>query len=173
MPVTREEWALAYAAQARSDFAVYKILVQLNSIEDCHRLHYLQMACEKIAKAYRLRDTEASVEQSLTSHRAFSNFIVIYCRATEVVKRYKGRNKLLLRITRTAKLLARDIERLAPAIDRENTPQNAEYPWLDNGKIISPCQYDFSSLWRLQTPEGVQFLRFIETAFSDFDEIRL
>ncbi len=173
MPVTREEWAATYAMQARSDFEVYKILTQLEEVEACHRLHYLQMACEKIAKAYRLRDTETSLENAQTRHVAFADFIEIYLRSRKVVKRYAARGEMLKNVTRDARLFARDIERLAPAVDREQTPQNVEYPWEDNGEVICPCRYDFPMLRRLRSPAGANFLKVIETAFSDFDEIRL
>jgi hypothetical protein len=56
--------AAAYLQQGRSDFDIYKKLVD---VPECHRLHYLQMACEKIAKAYRLRDTQTSLEENLLS----------------------------------------------------------------------------------------------------------
>ena len=49
---SRTDWALAYARQGHSDFAIYQLLA-LRGVAVCHPLHYLQMACEKIAKAYR------------------------------------------------------------------------------------------------------------------------
>jgi hypothetical protein len=36
-------------AQSRSDWQVYDRLAADPSIPPCHQLHYLQMACEKIA----------------------------------------------------------------------------------------------------------------------------
>ena len=75
--------AKAYALQSQSDFRVYRLLMQstglpetdLPGVEECHSLHYLQMACEKVAKAYRLRDTLGFSEENLYSHVAFSGFI--------------------------------------------------------------------------------------------------
>jgi hypothetical protein len=56
------DWGRAYAKQAQADFALWKFLdsltdnrqVESNSfrIRTCHKLHLLQMACEKICKAY-------------------------------------------------------------------------------------------------------------------------
>ncbi len=56
MPASRDAWASAFAAQSRSDWQVYTLLAAEPSIPACHQLHYLQMACEKIAKAYRCLD---------------------------------------------------------------------------------------------------------------------
>jgi hypothetical protein len=39
----------AFLDQAQSDYAVYQFL---NGQAACHRLHYLQMATEKLGKAY-------------------------------------------------------------------------------------------------------------------------
>ena len=55
----RQAYAEAFAAQGRSDWTEYQHLSTLTypSLPWCHALHYLQMATEKIAKAYRIRDT--------------------------------------------------------------------------------------------------------------------
>jgi hypothetical protein len=57
MSEPRRRWADAFLRQARSDLAVYHLLSGRSErdIPRCHALHYLQMACEKIAKAYRIR----------------------------------------------------------------------------------------------------------------------
>lgn len=73
---TRSAWAEGYALQSRSDFTVYRVLGEASGrIDECHRLHYLQMACEKIAKAYRLRDTNATLDSALYSHPGFTKFV--------------------------------------------------------------------------------------------------
>ena len=74
---SRSDWAQAYAKQSGSDFAIYQLLAP-QSIALCHPLHYLQMACEKIAKAYRFRDTATSEERLTSEHVAFSQFIESY-----------------------------------------------------------------------------------------------
>jgi hypothetical protein len=58
-PYTRADWVEAFAEQGKSDLIVYEILrnSERNSnldVPSCHRLHYLQMATEKIAKAYQV-----------------------------------------------------------------------------------------------------------------------
>ena len=168
MPVTNKEWADAFARQARSDMAVYELLALMNEVERCHKLHYLQMACEKIAKAYRLRDMGMTIEETESSHKAFSKFIEGHLKSPDVKKQYAGKKELLLHTERFARKLAEDIEKLAPAIDREATPQNAEYPWEDSEKIICPCDHDFSRLSRLNTPDGERFIEIVKVAFSDY-----
>jgi hypothetical protein len=44
-------WRDAFLKQAHSDYSVYKKLNELR-LPLCHKLHYLQMATEKLAKAY-------------------------------------------------------------------------------------------------------------------------
>ncbi len=84
---TRVRLADAYAAQSRSDFAVYRLY--LVDAEECHRLHYLQMACEKIAKAYRLRNPVSFSFDDLYSHVVFSKFIIVFLKSTPVKGRYR------------------------------------------------------------------------------------
>jgi hypothetical protein len=74
----RAGWALAYAKQGDSDFTMYQLLSGMPDVPSCHRLHYLQMAGEKIAKAYRFRDTDTAEDRLTTEHVAFSRFIQSY-----------------------------------------------------------------------------------------------
>lgn len=69
----RNRWARAYVAQARSDWQLFERLREMESVEMCHHLHYLQMACEKLAKAYRFRDTDAQPSSLLTHHVGFDD----------------------------------------------------------------------------------------------------
>lgn len=83
-------FADAYAEQSRSDFTVY--LLHLQGAEEYHRLRYLQMACEKIAKAYRLRDTKTFTEDDLYSHVVFSKRILDFLRMQQLKERYRGQD---------------------------------------------------------------------------------
>jgi hypothetical protein len=58
----RLAFADAFYRQAWSDWQAYKLLAEADGLPRCHALHYLQMACEKLAKAYRLRDTAGDVD---------------------------------------------------------------------------------------------------------------
>src|SRR5580700_5907782 len=46
------EWALGYARQASADFETFETLQTLPGIPNCHKLLFLQMACEKLCKAH-------------------------------------------------------------------------------------------------------------------------
>ena len=161
----------AYAEQSRSDFAVYR--VYLRNAEECHRLHFLQMACEKIAKAYRLRDTASFTEDDLYSHVVFSKFILGFLKARWLRERYRSRDAKRRHMERYARGLAVGIERLAPAVDREQTPENAEYPWLNNGVVSIPVRHRYALSEELAESAGQDFLKLLEIAIEDYETIRL
>ncbi len=63
-------WQEAYARQAGADFETFR---QLQKFDDwvfprCHKLHFLQMACEKLCKAH-LCGQDAPLENLQASHR--------------------------------------------------------------------------------------------------------
>ncbi len=169
----RAGWALAYAKQGASDFALYQLLSAMPDVPICHLLHYLQMAGEKIAKAYRFRDTETAEERLTTEHVAFSRFIQSYLGSPEIKQRYAGKDEQLREIVKVARKLAREIEKLAPAVDRDTSPANAEYPWLDDGRVVVPCEFTYPNLTLLTEPGGRTFLRLLEMAIGDFERIRI
>ena len=49
---TSDRWAKAYARQANADLATWIALAPNESIPECHKLLFLQMACEKLVKAH-------------------------------------------------------------------------------------------------------------------------
>ena len=120
----RRAFAEAFIAQARSDWRVYRILAERNEVPSCHRLHYLQMVCEKLAKAYRLRDTKSPVDELVSKHSGFSKFVGPFF--TALKDEYSGKDAQLRGLIQRARTLAREIEKLAPAIDRSANPENAE-----------------------------------------------
>ena len=131
------------------------------------------MSCEKIAKAYRIRDTKADLNETLMRHTAFTQFVDSLLGSSEVKKRYKNRSSQLRAIRRIARPLAREIERLAPAVDRDRTPANAEYPWADGTKVLVPSEYHFSTLDELRSFDGIEFLRLLQIAIEEFDSITI
>ncbi len=168
--------AQAYALQSQSDFRVYRALLQsadLLETEECHRLHYLQMACEKIAKAYRLRDTRSFSEEDLYSHVVFSGFIQTLLKAPQIKERFRAKDAKRRQLERYARSLAREIEKLAPAVDRGRTPANVEYPWVIEQTVFVPCQFSFVNLSMLKDTEGREFLKLVEIAITDYETIRL
>lgn len=169
----RENWASAYAQQSNSDFTVYLLLASLPDVPLCHSLHYLQMACEKIAKAYQLRDLATSQNKLTTSHVAFLKFIESFLVSPLIKNEYQGRDAQLKRFKQSIRNLAREIEKLAPAVDSEHSPSNSEYPWEFNGEINIPCRYSYPNLSSLRAPIGANFLKLIKEAIINFENITI
>lgn len=167
----RERLAKAYAEQSQSDFRVYN--EYLRGAEECHRLHYLQMACEKIAKAYRIRDLTALGSHDLYSHLAFSRFILGFLKTPQIRLRFEGRDARRRQIERYARIFSVEIEKLAPAVDRETTPANVEYPWTADAAIFVPCRHSYAVTRHLGEQGGRDFLKLLEIAIEDYENIRL
>jgi len=125
----RSQFAAAYFDQAWSDWQTYVYLTRAAGLPRCHSLHYLQMACEKLGKAYRLRNGAADVDAIVTRHAGFAQFVNEFLRSPSVVDDYAGQSARHKAVCKTSFALAREIEKLAPAIDRMHSPENAEYPW--------------------------------------------
>src|SRR4051812_12225841 len=111
-PPSREVWASAFALQSRSDWQVFDRLAADPRSSACHELHYLQMACEKIAKAYRCRDTAANLEELLTKHVGFTKFMGSFLASPSIKDAYRGRDAQRREVAKLARVLAREIERL-------------------------------------------------------------
>jgi hypothetical protein len=168
----RQAFAEAFIAQARSDWGIHRLLSEQSDVAPCHRLHYLQMACEKLAKAYRLRDTESAVSELVSKHTGFEKFVGAFF-AVALKDEYRGKDEQLRGLIRRARALAREIEKLAPAIDRADAPENVEYPWEQNDRVIAPCSYTFPSIELQRDAGGRAFLNLIERALNDYERLSL
>jgi hypothetical protein len=171
----RQAFAEAFAAQGRSDWEVYKHLAALTkpSLSQCHALHYLQMATEKIAKAYRIRDTAADVDDLVRHHTGFVEFVNQFFRCEQIRDECRERDAALHALQRNATTIAREIEKLAPATDRLASPENAEYPWERDEQILIPCKFGFPNLAMLQQPGGRAVMNLVERAFKDFQRLHI
>jgi len=152
--------AQAFHAQACSDFAVYEHLAA-QPLPECHALHYLQMAAEKVAKALILRSNPDFGE----SHVAFS--VLPHYLARPGLGRALGwqDDRKYRSFLKAVKPLLRAVEELCPAIE---AGANTEYPWAARaaGGTMAwqvPAAHDFHLLPRLRNPYyGValhQFMR--------------
>jgi hypothetical protein len=130
------------------------------------------MACEKIAKAYRFRYTDTSIDDLLTSHIALSKFIEGFLKSAPMKGYYGGHHKKLETVIGYARKYAEAVEKLAPAVDRDSTPCNAEYPWVDDkGSVVVPCEYTYPNYDFLLDPRsrnGSEFLKIVTRAIEDF-----
>lgn len=168
----RQAFAEAFIAQARSDWGVQRLLSEEKDVAVCHRLHYLQMVCEKLAKAYRLRDTKSPVSELVSKHTGFEKFVGAFF-AVALRDEYQGKDAQLQGLIKRARALAREIEKLAPAIDRVDAPENVEYPWERGDRVTAPCSYSFPSIELQRDPGGRAFLNLIERALDDYERLSL
>lgn len=138
-------WRTSFLAQARSDFDMLSILLdkELNKrqrISDCHKLHYLQMCAEKLAKGF-------STDEK-TKPRPVHNALVRFIQTSKSnkglmktcgykdVKYFQEYLKSLIEI-------AEKVEDLVPIGKGERL--NPEYPWQDasSGTIFIPAKCNY------------------------------
>jgi hypothetical protein len=158
---TYAEWARAYARQGAADLSVYHELVKLctaGTIEDCHEMHYLQMAIEKLARAYMLKHSKGDRTRYLNSHVAVNDFAQIYVSSLEWAPRFDGNRGLWSQV----KQLAGAIEELAPAVERQARPSNAEYPWSDGKSLTVPKDVAFRRRFSFPTHVWAQLTDMLE-----------
>jgi hypothetical protein len=152
-------WHEAFLRQARSDQAIRQ---RLNhpSVENSHRLHYLQMVCEKVAKAFLVRSTADDAPPAI--HNIFVRFLqgLKSQRDIQLLLGYHD-VKIFRRYIDSMLDLARRIEQLAPSQAGLNQP-NAEYPWRDavTGTIFAPVDYEFP-LFDVGDPRMIRLERLI------------
>lgn len=150
-------WREAYLRQARSDYETFK---QLTEAHLCHRLHYLQMATEKMAKGF-LCDPSGP-DRPKNVHQAFSKFMRV-ARTIPRLSRVCGfppsQFKMYLE---SLTPLAAEIEALAPTGPDHPNP---EYPWEENGVVVVPVEYAFPNL-SLARPKMLKMLEFIGRCFE-------
>lgn len=109
-------------------------------LPQCHQLHYLQMAMEKLAKAHRIAGG-TPIDEIRKSHGGIEKAINAIMR--QVLARTPGTSEKW--IIDQSRSLARKIELLHPAVRAgESVPANCEYPWLDGGgQIRVPAEHNF------------------------------
>ena len=66
------DWRTAYFQQARSDYDMLLRLLKEENVPECQRLHYLQMATEKLAKGFL---TQPGGPRYPKVHDAFVRFV--------------------------------------------------------------------------------------------------
>lgn len=156
--------------QAESDYSIF-LLLRGEGVAMSHSLHYLQMATEKLAKAYFWRSGAAPVQ----SHAAF----VAFLRMLIVQVRQKDRRRIagLFSFTRFQDFrntirsilpLAYQLERLSP--DLASDGPNPEYPWPHEQPTIAPFDHDFPIWSELMFGQGHELMRIIHAAIQHFPE---
>jgi len=156
-------WSEACLLQARSDWQVYQTLQQ-QPVPECHPLHYLQMATEKLGKAFLIAGGNAPA-LAHTSHKAFVRFLQVAAHNPGLQRQLRMTRRQLRAHIRALLPIADDIERLAPALAHGGP--NAEYPWeMPAGIVRTPATYSFTLGSRLRTPKGIKLLTLITVIFE-------
>lgn len=156
--------------QAKSDHDVL-ILLRRQGMAQCHSLHYLQMAAEKLAKAYFWRSGKPP-SKSHSGLRQFLKFL------GHIGKRDRVRIANLFSFNRFADFqnwirivqpIACDLERLAP--DLADDGPNPEYPWPHAQPQYAPAHHNFA-VWVSLTSsgQGRNLIRVIHVAVDRFPE---
>jgi hypothetical protein len=160
-----EEWAEGYARQALSDLGAREAVARPEvKVEKCHRLHFLQMAAEKICKAY--MTTTNGYDHVRKTHACVARVLPIVARQFYgVINRTRISSWEISEIRR----LAREIEMLAPACDGgEARRDNTEYPWEGpGGKVRIPCEYNFPKIDD-GSRQIIRLIRLIRTAAESY-----
>ncbi len=160
-------WKSAFLFQARSDFRLLQLLNRSGSVELCHRLHYLQMVSEKLAKSFQSKGGKPP----RTTHKAFVDFLRFaqYRKDLEAVCGYSGRTKQFRAHVNSLLSVAKAIEDLAPS--SRNQLANPEYPWEEKQIVSSrrtvsviqaPADFSFGYL-DMRSLGMIRIMRFIES----------
>jgi hypothetical protein len=161
---TNAEWATAYARQADADFKTFTS-IHATSIPECHKLQFLQMACEKLVKA-RLCGGGTDSSSVQASHAYISKSLPVVLRQQAVFVNFRGGKAEA--VLKHADYLAQEIELLAPAVKRGGQrPDNCEYPWEDSdGKLHLPLDWSFNPSQLTVMPSGRTILKLIRGAID-------
>jgi hypothetical protein len=160
-------------SQAKSDHGAFTLLRKQGAAE-CHLLHYLQMATEKLAKAYLWRSGMAPP----ASHVGFSRFLrALMTRSSPDLRRIArvfdfGRPVEMEAWVRQVGPLAHELQNLAPVV--ANDGPNPEYPWPHKSPIECPVEFSFP-LWPQLRDErrGRELLKFIRNGVERFEQFAL
>jgi hypothetical protein len=158
-------WAEAFLLQACSDYAIFKSLSQSPATPECHRLHYLQMATEKLAKHHACLGTNGPPKKT---HAALVSLLRQIPNMPQM-RQMMGYSRNPGGFTAYIKSLlpvATLIEELAP-VGGELHRLNAEYPWEDGkGTLLCPHAYSYPEFRKMQ-PQFLKFLKLMDQLFQD------
>lgn len=153
-------WSAGYLEQARSDWAAYRVVESSDLLADCHALHYLQMATEKLAKAFLLASGDR-LEKVKSNHRAFTRFLQMVARNNGLQRELRLNGRQLAAHVRQLLPISQGVERLAPALAQDGP--NAEYPWESpKGKVNVPAMTTFKVAAQLKSPNGRILLKIVD-----------
>jgi len=154
--------------QAKSDYEMFKLCLGM-SLPQCHALHFLQMATEKLAKAYFWRKGEPPPRKH-TGFVQFLRFLIsTQSRSRRIRKAFSFRRIEDFQSWLKSTLpIAYELERLSP--DLAGDGPNPEYPWPHTSPKNSPVGHHFGIWETLNSSKGRGFLQMIHAAINHFPE---
>ena len=158
-------WRTAYFRQAQNDYGVFRELKCRKDVAMCQKLHYLQMATEKLAKAFL---SPCSGRPPPRVHVALCKFLNMSKGRPEIRRLLGYENDYHAYCSYIDRLLsvAERIEKLAPVGGQERV--NPEYPWLDqDGNVVCPASYSFSEFGH---QEIISFQHLTDALFRIFTD---
>ncbi|MBW3595700.1 MAG: hypothetical protein KY475_00330 [Planctomycetes bacterium] len=164
--IASADWMREFARQADADLKAWEKYEQHPEAlaAECHKMLFLQMACEKTCKAH-LIQAGADPEALQKSHGYTAKQLPIVIRQQIVFakKSIKGMEW----VVRHVKLLAEEIDVLHPAVDRDgHRPDNCEYPWPAGETLRSPLDWTFQPSGLCTAKAGRTFLKLLRAAID-------
>jgi len=147
--------------QARSDYEIYAHLSRRNN---CHRLHYLQMCPEKLAKVHVWRDGRFHG----TNHFVFVPFLRDLDLRPDFHQMFGYVDRRRFDLQKASIFdLAQRLQNLAPA--GGNIGPNPECPWPPNMPTNGPLSYNFPEWldWN-ETTSGRRLKIFVENLLQNY-----
>lgn len=159
-------WVKALAMQADADLRAWQRYEEnpIALVSECHKLQFLQMACEKLCKAY-LIQAGARPEDLRASHGYIANPLPVIIRQ-QIIDMGRDPRRMQGVLTQV-RYLAEEVEVLSPAVARDGRrPDNCEYPWHAGDDVISPLKWTFNPSRLCTAPAGRTFLKLLREAIN-------
>jgi hypothetical protein len=152
-------WRDSFLEQARSD---YEMFGRLNDgvTPFCHRLHFLRMATEKLAKGYICNETSGPPPHT---HFALVRLLMTIKNRPEMREQlgYGRQYGAFSSYVDSLLPIAGRLEQLAP-VGGHDDKLNPEYPWMCGGTVQCPAQYAYPEF---PMTDLIKFNRFIDGVF--------
>jgi hypothetical protein len=161
------DWARCYARQADADLKAWEYYETHPeaATAECHKLLFLQMACEKLCKAHLIQSGTPPASLQTSHGYVATPLPAILLQLLLDLKQDRRRVRGVLVALRH---LCSEIELLSPAVDRNGQrPDNCEYPWEDGrGVVHSPLDWSFHPTRLCIAPAGRIFLKALRQAID-------
>jgi hypothetical protein len=160
------KWDAAYLRQAESDFRVFLLVKDREEVEACHKLHYLQMATEKLAKAFLSFRTQGRRQPSV--HDVLILFVKATIKYAPVARAFRmaSLSDYGEYVRQNILPVTAELQDLYPK-GSEDKP-NVEYPWEANGQLYTPTDYSFGNL-EIGGDRMKKFVWYLKTCFVTAD----